>query len=376
MIRTLRLQNFKAIRDVEVSLERLTVFVGPNGSGKTSFLQGLDLLTQLDWFDKSQFMNNFIFDKGYRDRYSLVEELIVSGSSEVGSIRFEITPKLRGLPGAELLDAMSNGERSPSVELIGVEDKSSKESGPRLAETFFSLGSTKLFRLDATLLAQPSSGTGESLSPDGRGLASFLAYLALNQPDVFTTIQEKFTEIIPSMKRIRFSRSQSEQRKELYDNGHLVVQTTIINLNEMIFDLTNGSTVTAQAASEGTLLVLAMIAVLMSQSQRLPKLILIDDLDRGLHPLAQRNLIGLIRDFLEKQPDLQIVATTHSPYLVGTLQPDEVRMTTLNDDGTVACGRLVDHPKFERWKNEMDPGEMWSMFGEKWVANLVAEVVR
>ncbi len=44
MIQTLRLQNFKGIRDVEVGLERLTVFVGPNGSGKTSLLQGLELM--------------------------------------------------------------------------------------------------------------------------------------------------------------------------------------------------------------------------------------------------------------------------------------------------------------------------------------------
>ena len=43
-------------------------------------------------------------------------------------------------------------------------------------------------------------------------------------------------------------------------------------------------------------------------------------------------------------------------------------MTTLNDDGSVACGRLIDHPKFAKWKDEMAPGELWSLFGEKWVS--------
>ena len=47
MIRTLRLQNFKGIRDVEVGLERLTVFVGCNGSGKTSFLEALHYHSRL-----------------------------------------------------------------------------------------------------------------------------------------------------------------------------------------------------------------------------------------------------------------------------------------------------------------------------------------
>ncbi len=29
---------------------------------------------------------------------------------------------------------------------------------------------------------------------------------------------------------------------------------------------------------------------------------------------------------------------------------------------------LTSHPKFPKWKDEMAPGEMWSLFGEKWVA--------
>lgn len=45
-------------------------------------------------------------------------------------------------------------------------------------------------------------------------------------------------------------------------------------------------------------------------------------------------------------------------------------MTTISDDGTARCGNLVDHPDFEKWKDEMMPGEMWSIFGEKWVADL------
>jgi DNA repair exonuclease SbcCD ATPase subunit len=41
MIHRAKFQNFKALRDVEVTFDsRLTVIVGPNGSGKTSLLQG------------------------------------------------------------------------------------------------------------------------------------------------------------------------------------------------------------------------------------------------------------------------------------------------------------------------------------------------
>src|SRR5262245_49305092 len=47
MITRARFVNFKALRDVEVPFDsRLTVLVGPNGSGKTSVLEGMHLLSQ------------------------------------------------------------------------------------------------------------------------------------------------------------------------------------------------------------------------------------------------------------------------------------------------------------------------------------------
>src|SRR5262249_37640541 len=47
MIHAVRFRNFKALRDVELELDRFTVLVGPNASGKTSVLEGLHHLTRL-----------------------------------------------------------------------------------------------------------------------------------------------------------------------------------------------------------------------------------------------------------------------------------------------------------------------------------------
>jgi hypothetical protein len=32
--------------------------------------------------------------------------------------------------------------------------------------------------------------------------------------------------------------------------------------------------------------------------------------------------------------------------------------------------KLSDHSDFEKWKDEMTPGEFWSTVGEKWVADI------
>ena len=77
---------------------------------------------------------------------------------------------------------------------------------------------------------------------------------------------------------------------------------------------------------------------------------------------------------MEANPELQIIATSHSPYLLDHLKPEEVRLTTLREDGSAACARLDQHPEFEKWKDEMSPGEFWSTVGEKWVADVGPEV--
>src|SRR4051794_34569064 len=42
MIQSVAIQNFKSIRDQTIDLDRLTVFVGANGSGKTSVLEAIE----------------------------------------------------------------------------------------------------------------------------------------------------------------------------------------------------------------------------------------------------------------------------------------------------------------------------------------------
>lgn len=123
--------------------------------------------------------------------------------------------------------------------------------------------------------------------------------------------------------------------------------------------------VPADQVSEGTLLTVGLMAALYGPDR--PRLVLIDDLDRGLHPKAQEQLVQLLRGVLAAVPDLQVAATTHSPYLLNSVQPDEVRVTAL-ENGSTVCAPLSQHPKFPTWRAEMWSGEMWSVFGEKWLA--------
>jgi predicted ATPase len=48
MLRAVRFENFRCLRDVELTLAPLTVLVGPSGSGKTSVLEGLQYRMSCD----------------------------------------------------------------------------------------------------------------------------------------------------------------------------------------------------------------------------------------------------------------------------------------------------------------------------------------
>jgi predicted ATP-dependent endonuclease of OLD family len=45
----LRVCNYRCLESVELPLEQLTAFVGPNGSGKTSLLRSIDLVLGEAW---------------------------------------------------------------------------------------------------------------------------------------------------------------------------------------------------------------------------------------------------------------------------------------------------------------------------------------
>jgi predicted ATPase len=98
-----------------------------------------------------------------------------------------------------------------------------------------------------------------------------------------------------------------------------------------------------------------------------PRLLLLDDIDKALHPLAQRELVGQIRKVLEMDPDLQILATSHSPYMLDHFDARDVLVTALRPDGSTACAPLTEHPDFNRWRSSTRTGELWSFLGEDWV---------
>jgi predicted ATPase len=165
--------------------------------------------------------------------------------------------------------------------------------------------------------------------------------------------------LIPSIERIRLRPANVRRRSS--KTGHVVG-------SKIYFDFRGAPAVPAHGASHGTLIVLALLAVLHGANR--PNLVLLDDLDHALHPRAQIELMRMIKNLLalDEFKDVQVVATTHSPYVLDELDPSDVYAFALRDDGTVASKRLSEHPEAERTRGTLKSGQLWSLDPERdWV---------
>jgi predicted ATPase len=364
MISEVSIKNFKSLRDVRVKLERFTVFVGANGSGKTCVLEAIHSAVRAATGEPQKVFaherhGDWVYTRGG------VGDLSIRCVTPGGEFAVEATPPT-GYP--PLPEFLQKGRWEYRV----------TPTGPALATALESVAGLVSLRLDATALARPSySGVDPPrMDAAGAGLASVLASMALTDPAGFDQLVEVARSLIPRLRRIRFREAIIRKiERELVQFGSRSViprRVRVCRGKAILLDFERAENISASAASEGTMLTLGLLTVLLGPTRS--RVVLIDDLEHGLHPLAQEQLIDVIKNAQGQFPDLQVLATAHSPYLLNYVEPEQVRIVAAGADGYARCGLLTDHPKFSTWRNEFAPGEMWSVFGDKWVTETGAVV--
>ena len=361
MITRAKFQNFKALKDAEITFdERLTVIVGPNGSGKSSILKGIYWMCQIGGVKTyAAGVESILAALNTTYNGTNDNQIVEVCDSEKKTIQFASHPT----------NVLVKNERFGSQQNVGfgpqlnwsckVITSKGDDADYRTPKYDFGFQPAELIQLDASRLAAPSSTTTTPplLLADGSGLASLMAYFKLSDEPRYDQIVQLFKTVIPNINGIRLTR---------VGVGHGPLG------EGLIFDLPTRKGVTAAALSDGTLYALGLIVKILDPQR--PKLLLIDDIDHGFHPKAQLALVDILHKLLDEIPDLQIIATSHSPYILSGLKWDEIRVTSLKEDGTATIAPLKSHPNFETWKEAMSPGEFWSHAGEEWINQLPEKV--
>lgn len=354
MITQFRLENFKGHRDTELALRQFTVLVGDNGSGKTSVLEALRL-------------PGLLAEQATQPRTLMLEDLVREGTehmrlSAVGvndarpwtlSITiagFATRPRLT-------LDGRDTLKNHHSV-AADVDDLASYREN--LVFGARPLGQVALyrFRADQVAAAAYSDSAGVAIAEDGAQTAVVLADLKLSDDDRFDRIERALQRIVPSVQRLRIGPAMLKHPSS----------PNPVRGSKLYFDFQGAKNVPGHHASHGTLVVLALLTVLYSPKR--PDVVLLDDFDHSLHPRAQTELVQMIKELLALDDfrDTQIITTTHSPYVLDEVSPEDVIAFALREDGTVAAKPLSEHPDAPKVNGSLKAGELWTLDAERdWV---------
>ncbi len=377
-IERIKIQNFRVLRNVEIrNLTPLTVLLGPNGSGKSTVFDVFAFLAEC-------------FESGLRrawDNRGRAQELKSRGGK--GPVLIEIayrekprTPlityhlevdeqkgrpvvvrewlrwkrKSRGAP-FHFLDYFTDGSGSVvSGELPDAKDKRIKfplsssdalavnalgqlAENPRVvAIRKFIMGWHLSYLSADDARGQPEAGPQEHLNKTGSNLANVVQYLSEDHPNQLESIFRKLREMVPKIQKVTPNQM---------PDGRLLLQIKDVPFSEPIM---------ARFASAGTLKLLAYLVLLNNPEP--PSFIGIEEPENFLHP---RLAYGLAEGCREATEFTQILMTTHSPYFLDALHPDEVRVVWRDEDGYTQCHALDEDPKVKAF---MDCG---AQLGDLWM---------
>lgn len=369
MLEKVTLHNFKSHKSTELSFEssRLYALVGKNSSGKTSVLQALHYLSRLA---SSPFKNIFQYERSPQFVTTIGEkDMSVTTTGFWGynnRQNWEVSYSWR--------HENTNWNPTASWKIDGNETtlkgwEASLSQSPHPIP--ISLRHTVHLKLVASNLAKATYS--DELTPrvefDGSGLAPTLDFLRDEAPDKFQELQEMLKRVVPGVREVGIRRAKVavNRQRSIEVNGKFISyeETQEMTGQEVVLDMNTGERIPAHAISEGTMLTLGLLAVLMNPTQ--PNLILLDDVEQGLHPKAQRELMTVFKEIIQSNKNLQIIFSTHSPYIVDELVPSQVYILNNTNSGFTISKRLDEHPDVEWAKQTLTTGEFWDAEGEDWV---------
>ncbi|MGB8294379.1 MAG: AAA family ATPase [Polyangia bacterium] len=348
-IEYLKVENYRALRSVELrDLTPLSVLLGPNGSGKSTVFDVFNFLSEC-------------FQFGLRhawDRRGRAKELRTRGQS--GPVTIEI--KYRERPGQPVITyhlAIDEDAKGPSVtsewlqwrrgaygkpfrfldykdgrgqvvsgempderderfdqplrsrDLIAVSTLGQLAEHPRVAalREFITDWYVSYLSIDDTR-GQPEAGPQERLSKTGDNLPNVIQYLKEQHPAQLDEVFAILTRRVPRLERVL---------AEPMPDGRLLLQ---------IKDAPFEQPVLSRFASDGTLKLLAYMTVLHDPDP--PQFIGIEEPENFLHPRLLPELAEECRSAAERS---QLLATSHSPFFLNSLRPEEVRVLYRDEYG-------------------------------------------
>jgi predicted ATPase len=188
----------------------------------------------------------------------------------------------------------------------------------------------------------PQAGAQQHLNSKGDNLANVVQFMEREHRDSFQSILNRIAEKIPGIDKI------DTYRDPITNNLYL-------RFNDKGFQ----DPFYAQQMSDGTLKVFAYLLLLEDPTP--PPFICIEEPENGLYHKLLETLAAEFRAHATgRKGGTQLFITTHQPYFVDALDPDEVWVLEKGEDGFSTVTRASAIPYVQNMVNEGQPlGALW-----------------
>ncbi len=209
-------------------------------------------------------------------------------------------------------------------------------------------------QFDPAMIGGPEGGDGVPLiQTNGTGVSWMLDTWNAGvraQKEHFDRVEADLRRCVPEIDRLSFYNIAAGKRAIQVEQHGLPVA---VPLSEV---------------SDGTRLILAILTLINLET--LPPVLLLEDIDRGLHPRLYEQLVEFLRT-LARTGRTQILATSHDPYLIDEFRDTpEAVVIVEKKEGASTLSNLDD-----RLKTMLEPGEELEMpLGQVWFSGLVGGV--
>lgn len=340
MIHKLEVENFMSLKDVTVTFEPLTIFIGSNGSGKSAIFKALVLISKLlngtpvrgtkgelflesgitlddlvwngdsglpirfrIWFSGTEGDPDYSLELRKRaEGWSVTRERIRSGEGWIEvdeSTPFEYTTER----GDRVLTPPLRATLRYLVNLSATDAKARPQIEPilQLSERFGQAWRYRPSAIDiASFVGRPTErGRPIYVAENGWGLAAKLQDLHNSPADrtIFESIESKLRQLFPHIHNIGF------------ENDYLGVRLSY--RTDRSYD-----PVRAPQESDGVLLSTFLLWRLHSVGTDL--VICLEEPENGLHPVLLAERFSLLRKFAS--PERQVLVSTQSPEFLRALK--------------------------------------------------------
>lgn len=357
-VEELSVKNYRALKDLQLKkLTPLTVFLGPNGSGKSTIFDVFAFLSECfsiglrkAWDKRGRFKElrtrgaygPIVFELKYKESKTtpiITYHLAIDEGPKGPFVAEEWLQWRRGQKGkpfkflafehgkgqvvtGEMPDEQDQriDEQLDSPEMLAVNTLGQFAKHPRVSALRRFITGWYLSYLSAdSTRTTPESGAQERLTPTGDNLPNVIQYLKEQHEDRLEQILRTLSRRIPQLERVE---------AEVLRDNRLLLQ---------IKDAPFERPILSKFASDGTLKMLAYLTVLYDPDP--PQLVGIEEPENFLHP---RLLPELAEECREASAHTQLMVTSHSPFFVNGLRPEELWVLYRDEKGYTRTRKASD----------------------------------